>query len=158
MQSSLSSYLLPSWKVLIYDHTLICPLANIQSILRTFMSILFSSFWRPQSLYEDLDLWCGTLSNAVWNVRAHSSLHGDKARIFLERQEGAEWINIGISWWGSLSDPSCSRYKILIRNFKKCCMEGHCLSIVMTSQITIILFQAICQRLRKETGLSGTLG
>lgn len=26
----------------------------------------FLSFFRPQSLYKDLNLWCGTLSNAVW--------------------------------------------------------------------------------------------
>lgn len=62
-------YLLPPWTVFIYDCTLICPLANIQFILYTFMSVLFSSFCRPQSLYQDLDLWCGTLSNVVWKCK-----------------------------------------------------------------------------------------
>ena len=31
---------------------------------------------------------------------------------------------------GPLSDPSCSRYEILIRNFKRYCMEGHHWSVV----------------------------
>ena len=115
------------------------------------MSILFSSFCRPQSFCQDLDLWCGTLSNAVWKCNSTLFTARGQSQCLLLKA-GGFWMNkhwhflLGLHQTQAVPDT-----KFWLEISKDIVWKG----IIGLLSSDFIVYnktsQSICQWLRKKT-------
>lgn len=115
------------------------------------MSILFSSFCRPQSFCQDLDLWCGTLSNTVWKCK--STLFTARGqRQYLLLKAGGFWM---YKHWhfllGLCQTQAVPDMKFWLEIARSIVWKG--IIGLLSSNFTVYnkTSQTICQWLRKKT-------